>query len=484
LSWRAVEEENMRSGLPALAFAATLLGALAIAGCAKDTVKPRPVDTNPNTPNANQRIVSQQKFGGADAVSSIWRLESSDGSQRFSGPLNDVTGAGGLGASGNLLWHLGTRFEPNDIEVLPSTSPMPGATLVVGGYDSNQDGYNEVGYAALVTAAGTEVNRVPYGSDTTAASLNAIAALSDSEFVAAGWEQTTEGTFPVVVRLVVTAADTLEGREWIVLSTLPNQYAIDVATDPADALSPQRRIYLATESTTGATIATLHGLDITASTLAPWTLAWAATLPGKGHGTWEHGMKVLGGDLYVAGEAQDPDKTPRPADQGQYWSSGLAARLSRDGAIEWAQVVSETNEEDLFWAVEPTATAVIAIGNAGGFVTNGSGNASYPFGYGWVTRLAPADGATLAHLTFGDASTSSGFNDGTMVGPNLQVGGFTDETSGGLRAWWCSLNVEPSAGTASARVAAPVPYGARSSRTHQRQGAPPMRQFHLGPVTH
>lgn len=428
---------------------------LLIAGCArKNPARPSTPEVNSDLPNANARIVSQQIFGAADKLSDIWWLRSADGlSNYFVGRYDSKVGVGSLDAAGKLKWHV--ESNSIDVEALSLASPMPGAAISVGGLDVDGDKENETGHATLFTSAGAIASQVLFASDTSDVWLVSIAPLSDSEFVAVGGERTASRLNPLVARLVVTVAGTLEKRQQIVIGSISGRYAVDVATDPADASGPDRRIYLSTRVGVGTNTITLHGVDLAVPALAPWSVAWSQTLPGKGLGTTEFDMRVFGGALYVAGEAKDPDKTTGSS-TGGYWSSGLVARLSREGVAEWAKVVSATGHSECFHAIEPTASSVVAVGDAARYFTSDAS-----FGYGWVARFSPAAGEVQSNLTFGDPGYNSGFWCGRVVGGTVLAGGWTQRETegGGSRAWLCNLNLNASASPPAAVASAPVREG-------------------------
>jgi hypothetical protein len=452
--------------------ATCLLALLLVAGCGKNALTPSADMLNENRPNANGRILTQQRIGSPKLVSSFWGLAvCADLSHRFIGQIEGKQATGGLGPSGEMSWHVEPVGWLHDIAVMSAASPLPGGAIVVGGEDTDNDGYAEAGNATLYAPDGSVVNRLEYGSEISTASLSAIAPLSDSEFVATGWFRGSADTHPVLVRLAVGAADTLEQREFVILSQFPKQYAEDVACDPADAGSSARRIFLATRAQGGADVITLQAVDAGAPALGPCPTAWTQVLAGEGVATWEHDLRVFGGDLYVAGETKNPGKTPRPRD-GNSWSAALAARLSRDGTLTWAKVMSMTTEDDAFYAIEPSATMVYAIGTAGQFVST-SGSQTFRFGYGWIAPLSPADGTRITNLTFGDVSWSSGFYSGGLTGSVLHVAGSTEEgVDGGTRAWWCAIDASIAAPAASTQPWVPAPPGSMPVRRAERKLGP------------
>jgi hypothetical protein len=215
-----------------------------------------------------------------------------------------------------------------------------------------------------------------------------------------------------------------------------------LATDPGDALAARRRLYLSTiasSSSSGTQSITLHGVDIDAFTLTPWSLAWPRSLGGKGVGTKLHDMRVADGALYVAGSANDPDKGSPIG--GVYWTSGLAARLSLTGDLVWTRVTGATGHSDMFWGLGPTPDAVLAIGQAAAYI----GTSGHAFGYGWIARLGLADGGTRSSLMFGDPGFGSAFCAGAGQSSALQVGGWTEHRApdGSYRAWSCVVDAGP-----------------------------------------
>jgi hypothetical protein len=203
----------------------------------------------------------------------------------------------------------------------------------------------------------------------------------------------------------------------------------------------------------GTNAITLHGVDLAVPALSPWSVAWSQTLPGKGLGTWEDDMRVFGGALYVAGGMEDPDKPP--PSNGGHWNSGYAARLSRDGVVAWAKVVSATQHSDQLERIEPTASAVAAVGTAANYLHT---DTQEMFGYGWVVRLSPAAGEGLSNFTFGDPGSCSGFHGGHSIGETMLAGGYTHyETSGGSSlAWLCMLDLGTSASSTAAAARVPA----------------------------
>ena len=428
-----------------VAVAALLLGVVLLTGCGKSSSKPTAPampEVNTDPANANARILAQQIFGDSDKKSQVRQLAAGDGlSDWFLGELNGSSVVGRLNATGTVASHTGLIYRPLDIETLSASSPVPGGAIIVGAYDTDADNQDEVGFVTLVDGLGVVVSEQGVASTSSDVWFTAIAPLSDSVFVVVGGERTPSRTNPLVALFALTPSGALEKRQQAVLSSISGRTAYDVATDPADALAPSRRIYVVTELNPAGSATSnvvVYGMDIDPATLAPSSLAWNQTMTGKGIGTSERDVRVFGGALYLVGSAGDPDKgTPS---NGGHWDSGLVARLSPTGTIEWEKVIKLTSHsERLKWAV-PTANAVIALGEAANYFNTTSDDV---FGYGWVARLAPADGALLSSFTFGDAGFSSGFISGYLTGSGLHVGGWSQqETNGGpFRAWWSAVDL-------------------------------------------
>jgi hypothetical protein len=425
---------------------ALLLGALLMPGCAKSPAEPElpgsdPGDpVNSDAPNANARILSQQVIGESDPNSVILGIEVADAASAwFRGGVGGSWVVGRLSPTGGLLFRTPLTYLPRGLVALSASSPLPGGAIVVGGRDIDGDGRIDVSYATLLAPTGGIIAERSYASDSSEVSLFAIAPLSDSLFVVAGGERTQTRLNPLMALLALTDGDSLQNRQQVVISSLAGQGAAYVATDPGDALASRRRIYLSTIASGGSHTITVHGVDIDASTLAPWSLAWTRTLTGKGVGTQLYDMQVVDGALYVAGSANDPDKGG-PIN-GLYWTSGLTARLSLAGDVVWAKVVRVTAHSDMFWGLAPTADAILALGEAASYIAS----PNKAFGYGWIAHLGPSDGETLSSLTFGDPGFDSGFCAGTGPASALQMGGWTEHVTpnGPRRVWSCVVNASP-----------------------------------------
>ena len=453
----------------AFAFSVFLLGSLLIVGCQKKSpVKvielPEPA-VNSDAPNANSRIISQQVFGDVDKKSFVSALESTgDVSDWFLATLNysgsgDAQIVGRFDAAGNMISHTAITYSARDIEPLSPWSHLPGGAIVVGAFDNDDDGLPDIGLATLLGAAGTIENQVVTSSDSSDVWFNDIAELSDSTFVAVGAEHTPSRTNPLVALIALTAAGTLEKRQQIVIPIVPGMVARDVATDRGDAFASTRRIYLSIEPQVvpPTNNAIVYAIDVNSSTLTPWSFAWGQTFTGKGAGTTERDMRVLGNSLYLVGYANDPDKgTPS---NGGYWTSGFVARISlTSGDFVWAKVVAETAHHDDRFRTIPFKLAllnpgIILVGTAASYFTTSTNEL---FGYGWVVRMDSFDGSLLSSWTFGDSGYESGFSCSYLDGSILHAGGWTrEETNGGpYQGWWSAINVS---GTGASNARAELP---------------------------
>jgi hypothetical protein len=198
------------------------------------------------------------------------------------------------------------------------------------------------------------------------------------------------------------------------------------------------------------------------------TVVWTGDIAAAGPICTAGQLRVFDDHIYVSGHTDDSSKPPITG--GGYWQSGMAARLTLDGAIDWMKFLRHGNMSDVCDMIVPTADAAYFVGVAEHFVLSQSKDL---FGYGWVEKLAPATGDPIASFTAGSDAYESGFNTAQYEGGALTCGGWTNgEVSGGTyRGWYVGLDVSapailvaPTKLTAAARPAAAGRIGDVSSR--------------------
>jgi hypothetical protein len=434
--------------LLALCLACVMLGS-----CAKSPTAPKPStsEVNPDKPNGNGRIQAQSVLGDPTKGSTIVRMTAVDGSSYyFYGQRDNVGGVGRISSSGALQWFTAQPYTRRGVLALsPSVSAPDLSGLVVSGkHDNDNDGQSDVGYVWLYTASGSLVSSLLFSSDSSNVWVNDIAAISDTVFVLVGGESTPARTNPFVAIVTLTAAGQLARGPQVVLTSQANTIFDRVAVSPTGPSGGEVRVYA-----TAGVGAAVHVVGLTAPypAMTSWNVDWSREIAGTAPTL--NDLRVYEDRIYVAGFVDDPTKQPPPGDGG-YWNSGLAARLTLAGGLEWTSTVRLTAHSESFSAVVPTANGIFFLGVAGRYFQ--SGNA---FEYGWIARILPATGAAAAHLTFGQDTYASAFNTAAYNGSTMYCGGFTNyEVSGGpYQAWFSSIdvaNATPSSTPARAQTAA------------------------------
>jgi hypothetical protein len=444
------------------------IGVPLLAGCAADSpTQPEPSPTptvNAVKPNANARILSQATFGDPAKWSSLYELSTPYGSGcGFRGQLDGYTVVGHLGSSGNLQWSARLPYTLRQVWPLSPLCSVPGGMLVVGKHDTDGDGLSELGYGWLYSALGSMTDVETFSSDSSDVWVNAVATVSDTLFVVVGGERTPSRTNPLIATLALTESGDLVKRSQTVLTSMTNGMFTKIALDPAGPGGGHLALFVVSSVDVGEDHSIrVHKITVEYPSLASATLDWSQEIAGAGPSCWANDLAISGDHVYVCGGTDDATKTPPAA--GGHWRSGLAARLTVSGEIDWGRTVRLSDRSEEFDVVVPTPDGVLFVGDGVRYVIVESKEV---FGYGWIARLAPATGDVLASLTFGDEAFQSGFNAGFYEGGKLYCGGWThEEMEGGTyRAWFCAID-------ASTGPAAAAPARLQGAPTSVRMGDP------------
>lgn len=403
----------------------TCLAICLVTGCKGDKAT-EPGDeeyVNPDKPNANSLIVSQNTFGDTGTWNTIWQVaEDGAGGYYFIGESNSRYGVGHLDASGHQTWFTRSAFDPRDIYVPPQSAIASDGVLVVGAYDNDGDGESEIGYVSLFGSSGSLLSQIICSSDTSDVWLNSIAPVSDSTFVVVGGEGTPNRTEPFIASIALTADDQIEKRFETVIHSISNSLFLSVATNPAQVPGSELVLYVLSEVWGESGDGPLWSHKISASLPNPalWTIEWSREIPGKSglpFITWSGSLRIFEDNLYIVGHTDDPDKEPPPSSGGA-WESGRAASLSLTGELRWHTTVPLTQHDDRFYGFVGTPDGLYAVGCAAGFARG-----SQRFGYGWISRIALDTGDVISNMTFGGDSYGSGFNAPIVSGNKIYCGG-------------------------------------------------------------
>lgn len=438
---------------------AVCIACIMLGSCSKSQPA-QPISTsevNPDKPNGNGRIQAQAVFGDPTKSSTIARMTVVGGtSYYFYGTRDGQGGVGRISSSGALQWFITLPYVRREVLALSPSVSVPSGLVASGKHDNDNDGQSDVGYAWLYTASGSLVSSVLFSSDSSDVWVNSIAAISDTEFVLVGGEQTPARTNPFVATVTLTAAGQLAKGPQVVLTNQAGTFYDRVAVSSTGPSGGVVHVYATSDD--GAAV---HVVGLTAAypTMTSWNVDWSREIAGTAPSL--NDLRVYEDRLYVAGYVDDPTKQPPPGDGG-YWDSGLAARLTLAGDLEWTSTVRLTTHSERFNAVVPTANGIFFVGVAGRYF-----QASNAFDYGWIARILPATGAAATHLTFGQDTYASGFNTAAYNGSTMYCGGFTHfEVSGGsFQAWFASIDV---ANTMASSTPAPAQAAAILGRIEDR----------------
>ena len=446
--------------LLAVSLAATLLGSCSKAAPTQPEATP---NVNPDKPTANARIQVQAALGDPAKGSSIELMTVVDGSSYyFAGQRDNLAGVGRIGPSGASQWFSNLPYVLGGVLTLPPSVSVPSGLVAVGKLDNDNNGSSDIGNAWLYTASGSVVSTVLFSSDTSDVWINGIAAVSDSEFVLVGGERTPTRTNPLVAIVVLTAGGQLAKGPQVVLNGLSNSYFVNVALSPAAPSGGLLHVYASSEAATGGgpvTAVHVHGLTTAYPAMTSWTVDWSREIPAQGPARLLSDLRVFEDRIYAAGLTDDPGKQPLPSDGG-YWDSGLAARLTLAGDLEWTSTVRLTAHSESFRAIVPTSIVIFFIGGAGRYFT---GQAVDWFGYGWIARILPATGAVATNLTFGSDAYRSSFLTAVYSGSTMYCGGFTnfENQGGGYRSWFCGIDLTNTVASSAPAPAAAAPMPGR-----------------------
>jgi hypothetical protein len=461
---RRVPEATMNSTTKLLiTLVALSLAVIVLGGCSKAaTTQPEATpNVNSDKPNANARIQVQTALGDPAKGSEIHFMTVVDGSSyNFAGRRDNSAGVGRIGPSGASQWFSILPYVLRGVLTLSPSVSVPGGLVAVGKLDNDNDGLSDIGNAWLYTASGSLVSTVLFSSDTSDVWVNGIAAVSDSEFVLVGGERTPARTNPLVAIVTLTAGGQLAKGPQVVLNGLSNSYFGSVAVNPAGPSGGLLHIYASAEVVAGSgpvTAIYVHGLTAAYPAMTSWNVDWSRNIPGAGPTLEVNDLRVYEDRIYLAGGTDDTGKQPPPSDGG-YWDSGLAARLTLAGALEWTSIIRLTAHTERFRAVVPTANGIFFMGIAGRYFT---GQTVDQFGYGWIARILPATGVVATHLTFGSDAYESGFDTGVYSGSTMYCGGFTnyENQGGGYRSWFCGIDLANTVASSAPDPAgaAPIP---------------------------
>jgi hypothetical protein len=422
-----------------------------IAGCEKPTEPDTEIGdevgmTNPNPPTANHLIVSESVFGDPAKKSSIWDMDGNQTDGFFFEGLDDfVYCAGSMTGTGTPVWRNAIAFGPRDVMNI-QTDRFTGS-LIVGGYDSDEDGTKDQGIVSLINPNGTSQYELVVAYPSMAIWFNAAVAVSDSIYLCVGGSQILDTFYPLLHVVHLAPDTTLSAGSMAIVAELPNNYFNDVELGIISVEDETGRIavdcYISGfKETNEMENITLHAFRCPIDSLENRENFWSRDIiayPGLNTSTSTgDNLTLVNSTLYIAGKTQ-ANKHPEPI-SGGYWSGGLIASVSTAGNINWIHPVLLSQYSDYYYTLYATSNALYAVGKYSSFW---NGTTDRLFGYGLLSRFDLATGDAVHHLSFGNEKYSSGFNTLNVEGLTAAAGGWTHgDTNGGVyQSWFVQIDL-------------------------------------------
>lgn len=432
----------------------TVLAALLIAlltvlsSCSKDDPvepPPPPDPVNPNQPNSNAAIVSQQVFGETALKSRVNTMEPVvTGGYFFGGEHNSRVGIGRLDRTGVLEWFTRTDFEVRDIFVFGDN------LIVVGALDIDDDGESERGYVGVYDGDGLPVDVIEYTGGGADVWFNAVAPVTDRTLVAAGGRRANGERVPFVALVSVDIDGFLQQVTEAAISGVDGVIFDNVAAHPSLALT-----FFATGDNAPPDLETenisVHRVAIHVGRPFTFSVEWSADIiafPGLSTltGTGDR-LVVDGSHVYVVGHTNEIKGKLGNTD---LWDSGLAARLTTEGDVDWVTSVSLSQQSEHLFGAHLDGGRLYAVGEFAAFVTSGR-----LLSYGLLCEIDAETGALGKGMSFGSKTYGSEFSAVDKVGGAVICGGSTKQVQadGGRQLWFAEIDPDKVPGEESLGVA-------------------------------
>ena len=440
---------NQRMRTLAITLVATVVLSVG-GGCKTPTDESADVSTdqenlNPNKPNANQLITQQRLLGDSDKATSIWEIiDSNDGGFLFRGYYNNRYAIGKLDVTGQESWVTRSTYRVSDVIQLPALfGDLGNGMLTTGGYDSDFDERDDVGYVSLFNSAGELVHDLTFERDSASAWLRAIGISSASDtlaqLVGVGGVLVGGVDYPYLATFTVASDGTMAKTEDKVFMDRPNMYFNELAIDQNGISST---CYVrGGEYFEG----TGYGNQLVFRMTEEIGIAWSQVAAGQeGMPSWSYNGKgfACSSNLLVSAYDTDMDKEVDPT-SGGYWDAGVVARLSTDSSVDWVRTIALSEYTEEFFSCYVSGGSLYAAGVGSAFQKTTS---KEELANALLVRFDLATGDQTATLTFGDEHYASQFNDVIVRGTQAYGVGYTQwELAGGpYRGWFAVIDVSGS----------------------------------------
>ena len=420
---------------------------LTIVGCQKQATEeteeqPNPKEeVNPNKPNANHLIIDQRILGDTGKGSQIYDLiDAGDGGFLFSGVLDDRYVVGRSDLLGNIGWTRRLEYRGRDLVRIPvGAGQLTGAVLTVGGYDSNGDGRLDEGKVLLCSGSdGALMGDLTLHSTGHDVWFNTVELYSktpdSSQFVAFGAAESLGVRCPLAVRFTVMNTGTISKGEEFLFRAMPSVVFSAARSDGGFPPSYYVRGHLYRNDST---ISNIMVVGLSDSFSVRWTQEIVHRIGFTTSGEVGRGICLAGGNIIIVGETElEKEKNPAP----YWWSAGLVASITQQGAINWIKAVRLTDYSDAYYDCFVDGNTVWATGMCSNYMNSPS---QRMFGYGFLSKIDAAAGNVLSNMSFGDEGCETGHNSVIVSGNQAYCAGWTNYriSGGNYQSWIAEVNI-------------------------------------------
>ncbi len=419
-------------------------------GCKDDPQSPPddpPVDPiedefNPNTPNANDLIITEGLLGDADKQSSIWEIiDSGDGGFYFRGYYNDKYAIGKLDQTGQDVWIFRSRYSVRDhIRISGLSGELSNSVLSVGGFDSNFDGDFDIGYVSLFNRAGSLIDELSFSNDDAAVWLSALGVSGTSDtlcqFVAAGCAEMSGIYYPYIARFTVANDSTMIKTGEKIFTDLPAKNFRNIQFDLEQ--TPPTCYLQGDEYSTGAG----YGDQVVYQLSDEMEISWSQGIVAQaGFASWTSNGRgfACASNMLLMASTTEIDKETNPTNGG-HWRAGVIARLSTDGSVDWVKSIVLSQYSDNFYSCCFSDGVLSVGGKCSSFMNTKSRNV---FGNALLLEVDPDTGDVITNLSFGSKYYRSRFNHVIVRGSQAFAVGLTNNEvdDGPYQGWFVIIDV-------------------------------------------
>jgi hypothetical protein len=400
---------------------------------------------NPNAPNANGLIIHQRLIGDADEQSALWEIiDSGDGGFYFRGLYQDHFGLGKLDQTGQPIWTSRSGYSVDDIIRMSDLSgDLGNSVLTVGGFDSDFDDDDDIGYVSLFSSTGTLIDELVLSNDTADVWLNAVAVSEPSgdsyRCIAVGGTEIDRVLYPYIVRFTVSSDSTVRKTEEKVLADRPENSLRNIQIDRGqtpDVYYMQGDEY---------SMDTGYGDQFVCRLSDDLHISWGQdVVPQAGFASWSYDGKgfLRSGDDLIMTCVTEVDKETNPT-SGGFWDAGVVARLSTGGSVAWVKTIILSQYTERFYSCRLSDGVLYVAGRHSSFLKTASRDM---LGNALLLKVDSETGDVLSAMSFGNEYYHSQFNDVLIRGTQAFAVGYTkyEVENGPYQGWFVVIDVSGS----------------------------------------